>query len=57
MITITISGPKGDAPELANGIAHLIEQDGKTVRKVENGSVPVLTSDRPDVLIIISQEE
>lgn len=57
MITITISGPKGDAPELANGIAHLIEQDGKTVRKVENGSVPVLTSDRPDVLIIISQEK
>lgn len=55
MITIAITGPKGDTPELANAIAHLIEQDGKTVRKVENGSVPIHAG--ADVLIIISQEE
>lgn len=56
MITISVTGPKGDAPELANAIAHQIEQDGKKVHKCQNGYIPVALPEGIDVLLVICQE-
>lgn len=57
MITIRMSGPKGDTPELAGEVAEFIEALAMSVQRFTVEPDPASIAESTDVVIIITQEE